>query len=70
MHHGDALAEGRLEHGFALRDLHLDADRLEPNSVGCRRHEYAFLEIGKAGGSRAAGGAGSLDRRYAQAVIV
>jgi hypothetical protein len=33
MHHRDALAEGRVEDGFALADIHLDPDRLETNQM-------------------------------------
>ncbi len=35
VHHRDALAESGIEHGLAFRDLHLDADRLEPHCMNC-----------------------------------
>src|SRR5207249_690203 len=39
MHQGDALTEGRVENGFPLRDIHLDADRFEMYLVEhCFRH--------------------------------
>ena len=36
MHQRDALTKRGVEHGLALFDLHLDADRLETNRVNYR----------------------------------
>jgi hypothetical protein len=41
MHQGDALAESRIENGFALVYVHLDTNWLETNPVNLTRHKVS-----------------------------
>src|ERR1700722_17560773 len=45
VHQGNALAKRRIEHGLALLDLHLEADRLQAHHMNYRvRHELPMSQ--------------------------